>query len=212
MNDEKEIKERILKRSDEMFRQFGYSKITMEEIASDLGISKKTLYKHFSNRDHILKEIIKENKCQVEYFIEELIKDNKLTFIEKLRRFLSFIAQLTSKLENPMIHDLMKCQPEMWKDIDEFRTKHAYKNLSILIEQGMKDGILRTDINTDVVIISYVAAIHSLINPNTLAKLPISANQAFHDTVKIMFEGVFTESGKRKYKSQLESNNGDLTV
>jgi len=55
MTEEKEIKQRIALKADEMFRQFGYSKVTMEEIASSLAMSKKTLYKHFSNKDHLLK-------------------------------------------------------------------------------------------------------------------------------------------------------------
>jgi AcrR family transcriptional regulator len=212
MNDEKEIKERILTRSDEIFRQFGYNKVTMEKIASDLGISKKTLYRYFSNKDHILKEIVKENKCQANDFIAALVNDDSLPFIDKLEKYLNFIAQLSSRLEHPMVNDLMKCNPEIWKDIEEFRTQHAYKNFSSLIELGMREGVLRTDVNIDVIIVAYVAAVHSLMNPNTLAKLPISANQAYNDIIKVLFEGVFTDSGKLKYHSQIKSSNGEIIV
>src|ERR1035437_7194259 len=117
MNEEKEIKDRIRVRAYEMFSQYGYSKITMEEIAGNLGISKKTLYKHYSNKENILKEIVSTAKCEIETFIETLINNKKLQFIEKLKMFMNFVAKQTARLENPMIHDLMKSNPEIWNDI-----------------------------------------------------------------------------------------------
>jgi AcrR family transcriptional regulator len=212
MIEENEIKQRIITKADQMFRQYGYSKVTMEEIAADLSISKKTLYKYFSNKEHILKEILHSNKCEVDKFIEELICNPSMPFIDKLQSFLNFIAKQASKLEGPMVRDLMRNQPQIWNDIDEFRKKKAYKHLSLLIEEGKKNGIFRDDMHTEVVIIAYMAAIHSLINPETLAKLPVSADQAYKDVIKILFQGIFTSEGRKKYKSITKENFGEVTV
>lgn len=211
MNEEKEIKQRIVLKADEMFRQYGFSKVTMEGIASDLAISKKTLYKHFSNKDHILKELVYANKCEVENFIENLMAQKTMPFIEKLKTFMNFIAKQAAKLDGPMVHDLMKCNPEVWKDIEEFRTKKAYKHLSQLFEEGAESGIFRKDVNNSVIVLAYVASIHSLINPEVLSKLPISADQAFRDILKILFEGIFTTEGRKKYKSTID-NYGEQTL
>lgn len=211
MTEEKDIKLRIAQKADEMFRLYGFSKVTMEEIASNLGISKKTLYKHFSNKDHILKEIVHANKCEVDKFIEDLMAQKKMPFIEKLKNFMNFIAKQAQKLEGPMIHDLMKCNPEVWKDIEEFRSKKAYKHLSQLIEEGVESGIFRKDVDNSVIVVGYVASIHSLINPDVLSKLPISADQAFRDILKILFEGIFTTEGRKKYKSSID-NYGERTL
>lgn len=205
MTEEKDIKLRIAQKADEMFRLYGFSKVTMEEIASNLGISKKTLYKHFSNKDHILKEIVHANKCEVDKFIEDLMAQKKMPFIEKLKIFMNFIAKQAQKLEGPMVHDLMKCNPEVWKDIEEFRSKKAYKHLSQLIEEGVESGIFRKDVDNSVIVVGYVASIHSLINPDVLSKLPISADQAFRDILKILFEGIFTTEGRKKYKSSIDN-------
>jgi len=211
MNEEKEIKQRIVLKADEMFRQYGFSKVTMEGIASDLAISKKTLYKHFSNKDHILKELVYTNKCEVENFIEDLMAKKTMPFIEKLKNFMNFIAKQAEKLDGPMVRDLMKCNPEVWKDIEEFRTKKAYKHLSQLFEEGVESGIFRKDVNNSVIVLAYVASIHSLINPEVLSKLPISADQAFRDILKILFEGIFTTEGRKKYKSSID-NYGEQTL
>lgn len=211
MNNDVEVKNRILQKANDMFQLVGYSKVTMEEIASELGISKKTLYKHFSNKEHLLKEILSTIKCEVDAFIEGLIADKSMEFIEKLKRFMNFIAKQGARLEGPIVRDLMKNHPEFWRDIEEFRKKKAYTNLSRLIEQGIKSGIFRKDVNTEVVVLAYVSSIHSLINPEVLARLPISADQVFKDIVKILFEGIFTTEGRKKYNTStlIKDNYGE---
>ncbi|MCX7876460.1 MAG: TetR/AcrR family transcriptional regulator [Melioribacteraceae bacterium] len=203
--EEKEIKQKILHKAEDMFQRFGFSKVTMEEIANSLNISKKTLYKHFSNKEHILKEMVHLNKCEVDNFIDELMNDKSTPFIEKLKKFMNFIAIISKKLEGTMVHDIMKSHPEIWHDIEQFRENRAYKNLSNLIKDGIASGIFRNDINTEVVVLAYVSAIHTLINPETLSKLPISADQAFGDILKILFEGLFTSDGRKKYRNTIKN-------
>lgn len=214
MSDEKDIKQKILHTAEEMFQKFGYSKVTMEEIASTLNISKKTLYKHFTNKEHILKEMVHNNKCEVDAFIDELMKDKTTPFIDKLKNFMNFIAKVSKKIEGTMVHDIMKSHPEIWKDIEQFRENRAYKNLSDLIKDGIQNGVFRDDVNTEVVVLAYVSAIHTLINPETLSKLPISADQAFRDILKIMFEGLFTSEGRKKYRNTFKKPEslGELTL
>jgi TetR/AcrR family transcriptional regulator, cholesterol catabolism regulator len=214
MNNEEDIKKRIITHAEEIFNKYGCSKVTMEEIAQDLRISKKTLYKHFPNKEHVLKAIIHSNKCSVNSFIEPLLADKSMEFIEKLKLFMKFIAKQSSKMDNPLIVDLMKSHPEMWCDIQEFRSKKAHSNLSRLMQQGIKSGIFRKDIHAEVMVLGYVGAIHNLITPDVLATLPISADQVFKEIVKILFEGIFTPEGRKKYKSTklIKDNYGEIVL
>lgn len=203
MNNENEIKQRIILKAEELFYRYGCSKVTMEELAGELGISKKTLYKYFPNKEHVLKELLNSVKCEVDSFIETLISDKKMDFIEKLKRFMNFIAKTASKMEGPMILDLMKNYPGFWRDIQEFRSKKAHSSLAQLLEQGIKSGVFRKDIHTEVIVLAYVSAVHSLINPEVLSRLPISADQVFKELIKILFEGIFTPAGRKKYKTSI---------
>jgi len=201
MNNENEIRSRILTQSRELFYKFGYSKITMEEIASGMGISKKTLYKHFSNKEHLLKEIVHETKCEIESYVDKLIKDRKTEFITKLKSFMEFVVAHFSRLSNPLVQDLVKNQPAVWKDIQEFRKKNAYDCFSKLIMQGIENGIFRKDIHCDVVALIYFSAVNNMLNAEVLSQLPFTADQAYNIIVSILFEGIFTTEGRKKYKS-----------
>ena len=203
MTNEKEIKQRILNKAEEMFHIYGVSKVTMEEIADNLGISKKTLYKHFSNKEHVLKEMIDCSKSEVDAFIETLLSDDSIEFIEKLQEFMRFVAKHTSRLDGPFVIDMMKNHPAIWRDISEFKKKRTDQNLMRLISQGVESGIFRNDIHAEIMVLCYVGTIHNLINPEVLAALPISAEQVFKDLLKILFEGIFTPEGRNKYKTSI---------
>ncbi len=214
MTDEKEMKERILKRSDELFRQFGFSKITMEEIAANLGISKKTLYKHFSNKDHILKEIISEHKCEIQTFIDNLVNDNTLQFIDKLEKLMDFLTHHAPIVDGPMLQDLIKNHPELWNDIKEFRKTKSNYQFSRLLKDGMDSGFFRNDINQDFIVVAYMSAVHGLINPETLSNMPYSMDQIHKQLSKLLLEGILSDSGREKYR-QLKiknENKGDSTL
>ncbi len=213
MNNDNEVKSKILAHASEMFQRYGFTKITMEEIASELGISKKTLYKNFSNKEHILKEIINEAKCEITSFVEDLIHNKKIDFIEKLKMFMNFLIKHSSKLNSPMVQELAKNYPKLWDDIQELRKKKALKNFTLLIDEGINLGIFREDINKEVVVLLYISAIHGIINPETLSQLPVSGGQVFENIIKIIFEGILSKDGRKKYKTKLLVNlQGDFKL
>lgn len=204
MNNENEIQKRIIHKAEEMFQQYGYSKVTMEEIAENLGISKKTLYKHFSNKEHILKEIVNGAKCEIETYVDNLIEDKQTEFITKLQNFMAFVVSHFSRLSNPIVQDLVKNQPEIWKEIQEFRKKNAQDCFTRLINQGIKNGIFRDDINSEVVTMLYFSAVHGMLNLETLSQLPVTADEAYKIIVRVLFEGIFTSEGRKKFKNKIQ--------
>ena len=87
MADELDIKDRILTRAEEMFLRFGYSKVTMDEIAANLGMSKKTLYKFFPSKEELVREIIYKMRCGVKDYIDDLLANDEMDFVEKINEF-----------------------------------------------------------------------------------------------------------------------------
>ncbi len=201
MNDEIEIKRRILLKADEMFMQFGFGKVTMEEIAAELCISKKTLYKYFSNKEHVLKEVLSEIKCEIETFIDDLLADKSIDFMDKLKKLMNFLVKHIAKLDGPMVRDLMKNHPEIWNDIQEFRRKKTHANFSRLIEEGIKSGYLRNDIPPKLIIMLYDSAMHGLLEPGAISNLPLTTDQIHREVNKIVFEGILSDSGRKKYRT-----------
>ena len=201
MADEIEIKDRILAVAEEMFLKYGYSKVTMDEIAANLGMSKKTLYKFFPSKEELIKEIIDRIKCDCQDFIDDLLSNDNTDFVEKLKRLMNLMMNQSSKLQGPLLEDLHKNIPQVWQKINEFRKENVRQKFTQLINNGVEKGIFRKDIDQQLIVLIYSNAIQGLINPEILSQMPFSAEQVFDSVIKVIFNGIFTEEGRIKYNS-----------
>jgi AcrR family transcriptional regulator len=200
MHEEKEIKDKILRKAEEMFYQYGYTRVTMDEIATDLSISKKTLYKFFPSKELLLKEMVFCMKCEVTDFVDQLWADKETDFVEKLKKLMNFLGKQNSKLRGPLLTDLQKHIPDIWQEIQDFRNKHALNKFSELLKEGVERGVFRKDISQQLIVLTYVNSIR-MINPDVLSQLPYTANQFFEAVIKVIFEGILTEDARKKYLS-----------
>lgn len=199
MLEEHITKKRILEKSLEIFQNFGYAKATMEEIASNLGISKKTLYKHFTNKEHVLRELVDSVKCDVEEKFEKIFADDATDFIQKLQSVMDIIGENIKRMQGHLTQDLIKNHPEIWNGIKEFRRQKSHAQFTKLIEQGIKEGFIKADINSQLIVLIYTAAIHEIMVPEVLAQIPLAGNQVYHEIIKTLFEGILSEKGRFRY-------------
>ncbi len=211
MSDEKEIKERILDKAEQLFLQFGYAKVTMEEIASGLGMSKKTLYKFFPSKENLVRELTNNRICQNEEFINQIWAEEGLDFVGKLKRMMDFIGKQLVKTKGPLYEDIHKSMPDLWNEIHDVRKMKGLEKAERLFSSGVAHGVFRNDIQKDIIILMFTNTVQSIINPETLSQLPYSGNQALEAIFKVLFEGIFTEEGREKYISynNILNNPGD---
>jgi hypothetical protein len=199
MTEEREVKERILEAARERFYQFGFTKVTTDEIASDIGISKKTLYKHFPSKDHLLQEVIQSMLQECDCTLNAILSNEQLDFVEKLKQIMLHIGMQYAKINPACMEDLRKNVPQVWKTIDEYRHKKILTDFTRLCEEGVKNGVFRSDINYQIVVLMYANVIQKMINPEMLSQLPFSASQVFEVIVKVIFEGTLAEKARPKY-------------
>jgi len=197
--DEKEKREKILTKAEEMFLQHGYSKVTMEEIAANLGMSKKTLYKFFANKKEILQSLMAKRQCEVMEHIDEIWKSKELDFIGKYRTMVDYISERSSRMSK--FQDLQRCEPDLWKEMHEFKKGSVLEKARKCFDAGFESGILRNDIDRNIVVMAYMSAVESIVNPEVLSELPCTGGQAYEAISKIIFEGILSEEGRKKYIS-----------
>jgi AcrR family transcriptional regulator len=207
-----ELKERILNKAQEIFFQYGYTRVKMDEIADGLGISKKTLYKFFESKENLLREIIERIKLNIRTNCDIICDNINMEFIQKLKTLMNYIAKNSSLLRGPLPEDIQKNHPEIWRDINEHRKKESLAKFAGLINEGVTSGDFRKDIDQQVIVLAYVNAVSSLINPELLSQLPYTGNQVFEMLIKIIFEGILTDEGRQKYLSPHATTNNEYGV
>jgi len=191
------VKERILTFASERFFQEGFSKVSVDDLASELVISKKTFYRFFGSKEDLLIQIMDRLVAGVRArFIK--ILDSDRDFVEKLAEVMTFLGQEVGRLGKPLQADLQRHAPDVWKRIENFRRERITQNFSLLLEQGMEEGFVRKDVNKKIALLSFLGAVENIIRPSVLVNESFSAREALQGIMAIFFHGILTEEAESK--------------
>lgn len=140
-------KEKILKGSKEMFARYGIKNITMDEIARQLGISKKTIYQEFPDKDTLVHSLMISD-MEVHQSEFEGIYQRSENVVDEVFAIMKKMTEIFSNCNPVLYYDLEKYYPKTWKVFADFKQKFILHRVEQSIEKGKKDGLVRTDINT----------------------------------------------------------------
>ena len=115
-------KQKILNLALDTFLREGFYKTTMDDLAAKLRISKKTIYKNFSTKEDLLKEVTQFFLKTNHDAVVESVKSQS-NAVDQLFSITKTIGAIVTRVSDKMISDLHNYAPELWKEIDEFRTK-----------------------------------------------------------------------------------------
>jgi AcrR family transcriptional regulator len=198
-----ELKNRILEAARESFFTNGFSKITMEEFAQSMGMSKKTIYKFFPGKDDIVREITREKLHKIHHQCESYRVDGTMEFIDRIKATIGFITDEMQKMKPQFYLDVQRTMPDLWKEVEAFRNEKVMNDFALMVKQGVDLGVFRSDVNAQVFVLMYSTAMRNIINPEVLSHLPINVSQAYQAAVSVFFEGMMTDEGRTKYKNKL---------
>ncbi|MHB1687135.1 MAG: TetR/AcrR family transcriptional regulator [Ignavibacteriaceae bacterium] len=199
-----EDKNKILDFALETFTREGFYKTSMDDIAARLHISKKTIYRNFSSKEELVRETTLKFLNQYSSGISEIIGKN-FDSVSKLVMVFESVGNLLMRITNKWMEDIQNYAPNLWKVIDDFRTKKMGQNLSKLISQGKKEDYI-VDLPSEIIIAVFTSSIRGVVNPDFIMNSRYSAKEALETTICILMNGILTAKGKRIFRKL--KNNG----
>ena len=140
----------ILEKVGELYNKYGIKSVTMDDVARELGISKKTLYQHVENKNELVEKvlfhIINQNNCSFEKLAE---KD--LNAVEELLEVSIFIIKTIQKYNPSTEYDLKKYYPELFKKLNEIKKEKMYDSIIKNIIKGKNEGLYRNDLDEEII-------------------------------------------------------------
>ena len=199
-----EAKERILVKANELFTRYGIRSVSMDDIAAQLGMSKKTLYQYYRDKDEL-----------VNAFFDVILTSNKSQCLECTQKgenaihevFLSFdmVEEMLTAMNPSVLFDMQKYHPSAFKKFDEYRNGFLYKMIRANIEKGIDEELYREDIDVDILsryrLHSVVLSFNSEVFPNNKTNLVHIEQQL----LEVFLWGIATPKGQKliqKYKNQ----------
>lgn len=196
-----EPRERILLKAKEKFAAHGYAKTAMHELAGELGMSKKTLYKFFPTKLKIAEAIIEHTFAEVNRRADAILA-SPLPAVEKLLRIIHMIVEHNHRFATKtMLASLSHHLPHLWRRIENFRRERMRKNIIAVIEQGCTEGTVRANFNREMFMHFLLGAIQEGLSPEILMHASYSMGEALRGLIDFFLNGVLTPEGRAQYET-----------
>jgi AcrR family transcriptional regulator len=196
---------RIALRAQDLFFRNGFSRVTTEEIARELGISKKTLYLHFASKEDLLRASLALMREDIQTAVRRIVADRRRDVAEKLHDLLVAVASRMSRIQRPFLEDLPRKAPELWQEIEEFRQRVVFDEVATLINQGSRRGMIRRDVDPQLFVLMFMATMRSVLTPETIASVSASASDVFQMMMRVFMQGVLTDEARARFTSEVTS-------
>lgn len=197
MDDQAKIIEQV---EDKLFKE-GFYKTTMDNVASELGMSKKTIYKFFPSKDDLVMAIAKHFMNGMKNKIVPALSSDK-NAIEKLAELIGILAKASEKISPQRMDEIRKYFPNLWNEIDKFRTQMMFGNITKVIDQGKAEGLF-IDYPTSIIMNVLVASVRNIINPDFILNNNFSIIEAARYAFKIIIGGIVTDKGKKIFNQTI---------
>ncbi|TFF36668.1 TetR/AcrR family transcriptional regulator [Mucilaginibacter psychrotolerans] len=141
--------ERIINGALELFLQAGIKSVTMDDIARHLGMSKKTIYHFFGDKNELVVELVKSRLKEDERQMNEII-ENSDNVIEEMINMMKCSEDIFSRINPIVFHDMQKYHPDAWREFQNFKAGVIINKLVELLNKGMEQGFIRDDIDVKI--------------------------------------------------------------
>ncbi len=192
----RDIRDRIVQGATSRFLAHGFSQVTMDRLASDLGVSKKTLYQHFASKEALLYAVVTG-------FLEETSASVKAIIgrsgdvRNRLAALMNFLSRRLSMVSPVFFEELERLAPEMWQEVQEFRRRQIVSNLLRLYRAGRRQGVFSPYPAPPLVVQLFLSTVEGVMNPRVLSRLSYPPAQVMRAIITIFLFGTVSDRSRR---------------
>lgn len=199
---------RILRTARELLLARGFSGLTMDALAHDLGMSKKTLYAHFPSKDALVLAIIDVTGRTIRREVDSVLSDANRSFTQKLHGVLGVISRQFTVLRPDFVRDLQRFAPPCFQRLREMREHNMPLVFGKLFRIGIAEGTVRDDLDVGFLVEFWMQAMHGMQQPAVLARSGLTPQETFERGVDLLFLGLLTPLGAAEFRSSSLQGSG----
>lgn len=188
--------QRIVEAARAHFFCHGFRSVTMDQLAEELGISKKTLYAHFPGKIELLEAVLADKFAGVEAKLNEIIHAHPHDFSAALHELLANMQRELDEIKPPFVRDMRQKAPHVFKVIERRRAALIERFFGKLFIEGQRAGMVRKDVPAKLTIEILLAIVQAIMNPLKMEELGMTPKEGFAGILKIILEGALTRRGR----------------
>jgi AcrR family transcriptional regulator len=169
----------------------------MDDLAEELGISKKTLYAHFPGKIDMLEAVLADKFASVEATMKEMTCARRHNFPATLHDLLAGTQRELDEIKPPFVRDMRQKAPHVFKVVERRRATLIERYFGKLFIDGQRAGMVRKDVPAKLMIEILLAMVQSIMNPPKMEELEMMPKEGFAGILKIVLEGALTPKGRK---------------
>ncbi len=194
------VKEKIVIESVALFMKYGVRSVTMDDIAKHLGISKKTIYAHFKDKEEIILQATEH------YFMEEMkvmddIEAKAENAVEHMHNLTFCLRERMGKTSTTVLYDLKKYYLHAWEKYKAFKHDVIFKSVLRNIERGISEGLFRKDINPEILAYLRIGEIELSFNKDYFPEEKFGIVEIHGQLFQHFIYGILSEKGLKLFET-----------
>lgn len=189
-----ELVHRVQTTAERLFRRFGVKSVTMDDVAKEISISKKTLYKCFRDKESLVLSTVESHMRETEAAIDKIISTEP-NAIEQFHLITTYLMSNQRKMSPSMLYDLKKYHPQSFELLEQHRSKHVVKHLLVNIELGQKSGLYHHDFHPEIIAKSFSMLSFHVFDSQELNSINISQDDLLIEIIKYHLRSISTSKG-----------------
>ncbi|MGY6522633.1 MAG: TetR/AcrR family transcriptional regulator [Mongoliitalea sp.] len=196
-----ETKEKIIETAEDLFMKFGVRSVTMDDIARQAGISKKTIYQEFADKNQLVFETfaqaLDKDKCKLG---EHLSLDKGV--VAHMAGMSAYIRQRFADFNPLVMNEIQRYFPQCWQLFEDFKQDFVFKQLVQVLEKGKEEGMFRAEINSEILAFLRMEQMDSLFDPIKFPPSKFNLIELHLEVFEHFLFGILTNEGKTAYLNQ----------
>ncbi|RKR14592.1 TetR family transcriptional regulator [Maribacter vaceletii] len=199
------MKEKILEKAADMFLNYGFKSVTMDDLAQEMAISKKTIYSHFKNKTELVNEITSSLFCSVSEGIDAIcaLEKNPIEELYEIKKFV--LLHLKGDKTSPQ-YQLQKYYPKIHDSIKQKHFEVMNECVIVNIKRGLEMGIYRENLNIDFISRIYFSGVTSIKDLNLFPSKTFSPAKLMNEYLEYHLRGIVTPKGRKILNTIINSN------
>lgn len=195
----------ILERVSQLYHKYGIKSVTMDDVSRELGISKKTIYMHFSDKEELVGNVI-DFMIKTRHNCMNEIYEKELNAIDELFEVARQVNQMLREHNPAMEYDLKKYYPAAYEKVKQVKRKVMYDSVMNNLQKGIRQGIYRSEMNPDVIAKMHVARVEGMIESDVFTEEEFTRMDYFREIMIYHLRGIANEKGIKILEKKLLMN------
>lgn len=188
---------RVVRAARESFLQRGFRSVSMDELAQALGMSKRTIYEIFPDKESLVQAVVNQKLSEIETELEALTSERGMGFLRLSKELFSCVYRHTSEIQPAFVHDIRRHAPGVFSAIEVRRRALIERHIERLIRKGQSSGDVRSDVPARFFVQMTLASVSSLVTPQKMEELGMTPREGLMAVFSVVFEGLLTEKGRK---------------